>query len=239
MNSLIKKLLLEDTLPELAEFVEVRRSNRAKKLALRMDTKKRVFTLVVPKNISMRRAHNFAIDHEEWMEQKLAELPENIALAHGTIVPILGRPHRIQVMHDTSAKRTDIRAEGGILYVRTNKEDPSGRIVRFLKSMAKEELTILSEEKAARIGKNVKSVSVRDTKTRWGSCSADGKLSFSWRLIFAPYESFDYVVAHEVAHLEHLNHGKGFWKLCEELSENYKDGHGWMKKNSYELMRYF
>lgn len=239
MNSLIKKLLPhENELPELADFVEVRRSTRAKKLSLRLDTKKRVFTLVVPPRTSLRRAYDFAIDHEEWMQEKLAELPLPIALKHGTIVPIFGVPHEIKVQQDNAARRTDIRAENATLFVRTNKEDPSGRIIRFLKNMAKEELTLLSREKAARIDKKVSSVSVRDTKTRWGSCSADGSLSYSWRLIFAPYESFDYVVAHEVAHLEHLNHSKAFWRLCEELSENYEDGHGWMRKNSYELMRY-
>ena len=238
MKPLIRKLLQNDPLPELAEFVEVRRSERAKKLALRLDTKKRAFTLVVPKRISMRQAYDFAIEHEEWMEKKLAELPAEIPLANGTIVPIFGTPHEIKVSYNSEARRTDIKAEGGVLFVRTNKEDPSGRIIRFLKAMAKDELTILSQDKAAKIGKTIQSVSVRDTKTRWGSCSADGNLSFSWRLIFAPYDSFDYVVAHEVAHLEHLNHGKDFWKLCDQLSENYKDGHSWMKKNSYELMRY-
>ena len=88
------------------------------------------------------------------------------------------------------------------------------------------------------IEKEIKSVRVSDTKTRWGSCSHDGRLCFSWRLAFAPYEAIDYVVAHEVAHLRHLDHSKEFWTLCEELSIDYAAGKRWMKENGSELMRY-
>ncbi|MCB1531414.1 MAG: M48 family metallopeptidase [Alphaproteobacteria bacterium] len=240
MKPLIKKLLRSApaALPELADYVELRRSKRAKRLGLRLDTKKRLFILTVPKGMPLHRAYNFAIEHEEWMEQKLAELPAPIKLRHGLRVPLFGTMHTIKIQYDKHAKRTDITLAGGILLVRTNKEDPSARIIRFLRQEARERLYALSQEKAAQIGKKIKGVAVRDTKSRWGSCSADGNLSYSWRLVFAPYESFDYVVAHEVAHLKHLNHGKKFWMLCEELSEDYDTGHSWMKKNSYELMRY-
>lgn len=223
---------------ELADYVVMKRSPRAKRLSLRLDTKNRVFTLVMPKGVSTKRAKAFAIQHEEWMEQKLAELPQPILLQHGTIIPIFGQRYRIKVKYDPDLRGTDIYLDRGVLHVRTNKEDPSSRIIRFLKQLVRDELMILSNEKAKKIGKRVRAVSVRDTKTRWGSCSADGKLSYSWRLIFAPYESFDYVVAHEVAHLKHLNHGKRFWALCEELSEDYEEGYSWMRSNSYELMRY-
>lgn len=240
MKPLIKRLLSSNNeeLPELASYVEVRRSERAKRLALRLDTKKRVFVLVVPKRISMRRAHEFAIEHEEWMEEKLAELPAPIKLGHGLELPIFGQMRRIEVDFNPDAKRTDVSLADKILHVRTNKDDPSPRIIRFLKAQAKEQLSALSHEKAAQIDKSVASVSVRDTKSRWGSCSADGNLSYSWRLIFAPYESFDYVVAHEVAHLEHLDHSENFWALCRELSDDYVEGHYWMRNHGYELMRY-
>ena len=92
--------------------------------------------------------------------------------------------------------------------------------------------------KAERIGKRVRSVQVRDTKSRWGSCAQDGSLSFCWRLIFAPTVAFDYVVAHEVAHLSHMNHGKRFWSLCEKLSANYTAGKRWMQVHGHTLMCY-
>ncbi len=124
------------------------------------------------------------------------------------------------------------------LNILTNKEDPSIRIVRFLKNLAKEKLSKLAHEKASKIDKTIQLVQVKDTSSRWGSCSHDGKISFSWRLIFAPMDAIDYVVAHEVAHLEHLDHSPDFWMLCEDLSREYSAGKSWMHRNSQELNRY-
>jgi predicted metal-dependent hydrolase len=104
--------------------------------------------------------------------------------------------------------------------------------------MAHEGLSDIASEKAGDIKKIISSIKIRDTKTRWGSCAKDGSLSFSWRLIFAPYHTIDYVVAHEVAHLAHMNHGPKFWALCEKLSLNYTGGKEWLKANGNELMRY-
>ncbi len=223
---------------ELAEYVTVKPSTRAKKLALRLDTKNRIFNLVVPKGFNLQRAYRFAAEHDEWMRAQLAELPQPIKLMHGAVIPIFGQNREIIVERNSDGRRTDISLEEHALRVRTNKDDPSSRIIRFLKSESKARLDALSREKAALIKKDVRSVAVRDTKTRWGSCTADGNLSYSWRLIFAPHASFDYVVAHEVAHLQHLDHSDRFWALCRDLSDDYEAGHGWMKKNSYELMRY-
>jgi hypothetical protein len=79
---------------------------------------------------------------------------------------------------------------------------------------------------------------VREKKSRWGSCSSDDHLSYSWRLIFAPPAALDYVVAHEVAHLVHMNHSKAFWNLCRSLSHDFVNGQYWMKNHGHELMRY-
>ena len=107
-----------------------------------------------------------------------------------------------------------------------------------MKRIAKKELTALAQQKAAEIGETIEKISVRDTKSRWGSCSSDGNLSFSWRLMFAPTEAFDYVVAHEVAHLVHMDHSRSFWNLCRDLSEDFIEGQYWMREHGHELMRY-
>lgn len=216
----------------------MKHSKRARRVALRLDPIERVFTLVVPKGMSMRRAEAFAEGQERWMQEKLSALPPKISFQDGVVIPVLGQRVEIKVHREDALKVTKIVLEGGILHVRTNKDDPSARIVRFLKTLIKDELEILSRDKAAEIGRDVQSVSVRDTKSRWGSCSCDGHLSYSWRLIFAPPEAFDYVVAHEVAHLEHLNHSKRFWDVCEALSDNYSEGKYWMGTHGSELMRY-
>tara|TARA_Y100000031_G_scaffold156241_1_gene209907 strand:- start:659 stop:1360 length:702 start_codon:yes stop_codon:yes gene_type:complete len=224
---------------ELPEHIIVKHSTRARRLALRLDTKARAFNLVVPKGMSMRRARAFVESHEEWMQERLDAMPTSIQFIDGASLPILGKERLIDIYYSEDIKRTSIAMDEHYIYVRTNKEDPSGRIIRFLKMLAKTELEKLSRKKAAEIDKSVKSVTIRDTKSRWGSCSYDGKLSYSWRLIFAPYASFDYVVAHEVAHLQHLDHSTAFWNVCRALSEDYLNGHSWMQEHaSDELMRY-
>ncbi len=222
----------------LPPYIKLRKSTRARRLALRLDTKERVFHLVQPKGMSMDRALAFAETHDSWMQERLRELPPIVKFANGSVLPILGQERTVSIIPRMDSKRTTIRLVGEYLEILTNLDDPSPRITRFLKNTAKEKLSLMSEEKAARIKKKVTGVTVRDTKSRWGSCSSDGNLSYSWRLIFAPTNAMDYVVAHEVAHLKHLNHGKHFWALCRDLSDNFMDGQYWMKNHAAELMRY-
>ena len=223
---------------ELPPHIKLKHSKRARRVALRLDPIERVFHLIVPSGVSLRKAHAFAEGHETWMQEKLGSLSPKVSLTHGSIIPIMGSRTRIDIHPEDDLSVTKIILEDHVLHVRTNRDDPSSRITRFLKTMIKDELTLLSHEKVARIGKTISSVSVRETKTRWGSCSSDNNLSFSWRLIFAPPEAFDYVVAHEVAHLRHLDHSKAFWALCRDLSENYLEGKYWMDNHGAELMRY-
>ncbi len=211
---------------------------RAKRMALRLDPKKQIVNLVVPKRGSMRDAYLFALEHKYWIREKLNALPPLIHFTHGTVIPILGEDVTINITYDNTLRKTDIYLKNNELLVLTNKEDPSSRIKRFIINFAKEKLTALSHEKAALINKKIISVDVKDTASRWGSCSQDGKLCFSWRLIFAPLEAFDYVVAHEVAHLLHMDHSPNFWIECEDLSANYSRGKSWMKRHSGELIRY-
>lgn len=222
----------------LPDHVVLKKSKRARRLALRLDPVERVFHLVVPSYTSMRTVQRFAEEHEGWMTSRLMALPPRVVFEHGAVVPVFGSRRRICITVDESFKRTQIELMHNQLRVKTNKDDPQGRIVRFLKGVAKDELLQLSKDKAKHIHKRVRGVSVRDTKSRWGSCSPDGHLSFSWRLIFAPPEAFDYVVAHEVAHLRHLDHSKAFWGVCRGLSDNFIEGQYWMREHRHELMRY-
>ncbi len=219
-------------------YVTLKRSKRARRLALRLDPKDRTFHLVVPARMSLKKAERFAEEHDSWMVDKLMELPEPVPFEYGTVLPILGKNRRIHIFYDKTLRKTFIDLKDKELLVTTNKEDPSGRIERHLKKLAKEELHELAIEKAAMIRKTVKTVSTRDTKSRWGSCSSDGNLSFSWRLLFAPYEALDYVVAHEVAHLKYMDHSNNFWHLCRDLSEDFFEGEYWMREHGHELMRY-
>lgn len=232
--SLADELCLRDIHPDL----QLKISPRAKRIALRLDTAGRKMNLVVPKRFSMARALDFAAQHKGWINEKLGELPQIVALEDGSIIPVLGRDRTLNISYDSASKRTSITLEDNDIIISTNLDDPSPRLKRFLKKEAEETMANLAEEKAASIGVNISAFQIRDTKSRWGSCSPEGKIMLSWRLIFAPWDAMDYVVAHEVAHLVHMNHGREFWKLCESLSDNYKTGKTWMRSNGHELMRY-
>lgn len=232
---------MPDKLSHISPHLRLQVSKRARRMALRLDTKERVVYLVVPARADMTTAKKFAKEYKHWIQQKIDELPEPVPFHDGTIIPLFGRNVEIRVNYDSSLKRTSIELKPRILLVNTNKRDQkevSDRIMRFLKKEASRVIRALAVEKAARIGKTITNVSVRDTRSRWGSCAEDGNLSFSWRLIFAPWESLDYVVAHEVAHLVHMNHGRAFWNLCAKLSTAYEEGRDWMRDNGHDLMSY-
>ncbi len=223
---------------DISPAIALKINPRAKRMALRLDVKKRVVNLVIPKRGSMRSAYLFALEHKYWIRHKIDELPDLITFENGVQIPILGVPHEIKVTLDTTLKTTSIELKNKEILVFSNKEDVTSRIKRFIVAHAKAELTALANKKANEINKIIECVDVKDTSSRWGSCSYDGRISFSWRLIFAPMEAFDYVVAHEVAHLQHMDHSPAFWHACEDLSANYSKGKTWMKRHSEDLIRY-
>ncbi len=230
--------VLRVALHEISPALHLRISPRAKRMALRLDSKTGRIHLVLPPRASLRKGLEFARDHQDWIFKHAAEAPAPIALTDGSILPVLGQDRVIRITFDKSLKRTSIHLNPNEIIVSTNKENPTQRIFRFLKNLAREEITRVSHEKAKQINRIPGDIRIGDTKSRWGSCSQEGNLSFSWRLVLAPLESFDYVIAHEVAHMAHMDHGAQFWALCEELSADFKAGHGWMKKNGHQLMRY-
>lgn len=223
---------------EMDQRIRIKHSKRARRLALRLDPKERVINLVVPKGISIKKAQEFARLNENWIDSVLHELPPVIPFAHERSIPILGADRMIHIERDEHRKTTQIELQNTHLIVKTNKSDPSPRIERFLKNLARDKLTEMAEAKAIDINNPIRTIRIGDTKSRWGSCSEDGRISFSWRLIFAPSMAMDYVVAHEVAHLIHLDHSKKFWALCRDLSIDFLEGEYWMRNHGQELMRY-
>lgn len=222
----------------IENLVTVKRSQRARRVALRLDHKERTVNLVVPSRMPLEKAFYFAKTHEKWVREALSHLEPKIAFLNGVTLPIFGKNVTLKIIVDKDLKKTSIIRTPRTLIVYTNQDDPTNRITTYLKKIAREGLKEMAEEKAMIIRRRISSVTVRDTKTRWGSCAQDRSLSFSWRLIFAPMHAIDYVVAHEVSHLIHMDHGDNFWKLCEALSDNYDKGKNWMHDNGTQLMRY-
>ena len=223
---------------EISPRLKLSISERAKRMALRLDPRSRTVHLVIPKRANLRTAYLFAEQNKEWIRAKLRDLPRQVPFKDGEILPIFGRDRTIIVLYNPALRTTEIILKKDELLVMTNKADPSVRIRRFLQDLAREKLTELSLEKAHLIRRKLLDVQVKDTRSRWGSCTEDGRISYSWRLVFAPPKALDYVVAHECSHLVHMDHSENFWRLCEKTSRAYEEGKGWMQKNAHSLMRF-
>ena len=128
--------------------------------------------------------------------------------------------------------------ENDILWVSGNKEFLSRRVRDFIKEQAQKYLYELSLQKAEKLGCKINRVVIKDTKSRWGSCSSLNNINYSWRIMLAPLKVIDYLVAHEVSHLEHQDHSAQFWKCVEELTEDCEFGKNWLKKNGRYLNQY-
>jgi predicted metal-dependent hydrolase len=169
-----------------------------------------------------------------WVADRLAALPPALAYAPGSLITIDGVPHPI--IHAPRA-RGGAWLEGGALHVSGEAAFLARRAGDFLRAEARRRFSAQAMAKAAVAGLTVRRIAVRDTRSRWGSCSADGSLMFCWRLLMAPAFVQDYVVAHEVAHLRHMNHGPDFWRLTDLLSPHRPQAVAWLSAQGSGLMR--
>ncbi|UPA24437.1 M48 family metallopeptidase [Shinella oryzae] len=210
----------------------IRRDLRATRLTLRIEPGGRALRMTVPSGIAERDIKDFLDRHQGWLMTKLARFRTTNELADGGYVMIRGVSHRIEATGRlrgiTEAVVVDDEA---VLRVGGMEESIPRRICDFLKKEARLDLDRLVAVHAGRIGRKVKSMTLRDTRSRWGSCSADGALSFSWRIAMAPPHVIDYLAAHEVAHLEEMNHSSAFWALCERLCPATEEAKRWLKRN--------
>jgi predicted metal-dependent hydrolase len=214
--------------------VTVKRSALARRVSLRIDPV-RGPVMVLPPKAKLAEAERFLLAHRIWLAERLARLPGKVALADGTAVPILGVPHPIR--HAPNAKR-GVWIEDGALMVSGGSEHVGRRVTDFLKAEAKRLILPQAAELAARIGRKPGRVSVKDTRSRWGSCSSAGDLAFSWRLVLAPDWVLTYVVAHEVAHLAEMNHSPAFWAVVEGLVGDPRRAKAWLKSHGPGLHRF-
>ena len=213
----------------------LRRDRRARRYTLRVEPHDGTITLVLPSSAPLGEALRFAKGKARWIERQVSGLLPRVPFLPGAVVPVLGEDHVIR--HAPEARRGTWRADGEILVSGFADYVPR-RVADYLKREAREALTPRAHDKAARIGCQVARVSLRDTRSRWGSCSSEGRLNFCWRLILAPEPVLDYVVAHEVAHLVHMNHGPRFWSLVETLTEDVGSACRWLKRHGGALHRY-
>lgn len=221
---------------DLQTPVTIRVSPRARRIALRIDAADRKVELVLPPGVPASRGLRFLATKRGWVAARLEALPQLVPFAEGAIVPVLGMPHRIRRELDAAAPPVAI--VDGEIRVRGDPAHIARRVRDHLVATARTELARRARRLALQIGHEAARVTVRDTKSRWGSCSGNGNLSFSWRLIFAPEQVIDYVVAHEVAHLAEMNHGPRFWRLVESLAPGSATPRAWLKRHRSRLFSY-
>lgn len=223
--------LIADGLP-----VTVRVSPRARRMRLKVDTRTRTVLLTIPRRISRRRALAWAAEHSDWVRQQLAAIPAGAGIAPGMIVPFEGVPHRLD--WDPARPRRIERLDGRIV-AGGPIEGLQGRVLRWLKARAAETLAAETEHFCARAGVMASKVGVGDPVSRWGSCSSTRTIRYSWRLILAPAFVRRATVAHEVAHLVHMNHGPDFHALVATiLGADPRPARLWLRREGATLHRF-
>ncbi|AEG06029.1 M48 family peptidase [Sinorhizobium meliloti] len=214
----------------------IRQNARATRMTLRIEPGGRALKLTVPEGLPEREVSAFLIRHQGWLMTKLARFSGESELEDGGTILVRGVAHRIErtgrLRGLTEALVIDDEA---VLRVGGAEEHLRRRIADYLKKEARSELERLVAVYAGRTGRRARSLSLKDTRSRWGSCSAEGDLSFSWRIAMAPPKVIAYLAAHEVAHLQEMNHGPRFWALCESLCPETKDAKHWLKRNGTML----
>lgn len=213
----------------------VERHPRARRLTLRLEPASGRFHLVLPRGVALAEGLAFARSRKAWILGQLDSLPPQVPFAPGAAIPYLGRDH--EIVHQPEARGAVWREDGQICVTGFAEHLPR-RVEDYLKMQARRELGERAHEKAAGIERRVTRIALRDTHSRWGSCARDGRINFSWRLILAPEPVLDYVVAHEVAHLVHMNHSRDFWRLVARLTEDVPGSKQWLRRNGASLLRY-
>jgi predicted metal-dependent hydrolase len=199
---------------ELAAAIEIRPMRSARRLRLRFDEASGIFRLTCPARTSRRAALAWALDQREWIAAQLARSRPAEPFDAGAVVPVEGIDRRIAW---SPGRPRTVSLSDGELRCGGPEAGLERRIETFLRSYALKLMSAEVAEFAAAAGVRATSVKVGDAATRWGSCSSRGAIRLNWRLILAPPAARQYVVAHEVAHLVHLNHGPEFKALEARL----------------------
>ena len=226
--------ILVDDQPVIVNF---RRNSRAKRIILRLTRECSGVVVTLPKNVSAARAQAFVEKSVSWISKHLKHRTPRTVLGPGSIIPLRGIPHEVR---STTTRRGVIAIDPAtrVILVPGDPRHVSRRLQDWLKAQAKAELMAASMRYAKSMEVDFRRVSIRDQKSRWGSCSASGDLSFNWRLILAPTHILDYVAAHEVAHRQHMNHGPKFWRLVLKHCPHASTAKHWFRSNGADLHRF-
>ena len=216
--------------------VEVANNSRSKRLTLRLKPDGRGAKVTTPAHVSEREIRDFVEKNKNWIAVRLARLPKSTIPGDGVRVLFEGVEHKITHL-DRPRGIVEAKLVAGepTLLVPGDVEHMPRRVIDFMKKQARSRLDQAATLHAASLNVRPKSMRITDSKSRWGSCSSNRTLSFSWRIIMAPPQVLNYLAAHEVAHLREMNHSPAFWNLVEEICPDMKAQKTWLRRHGAAL----
>ncbi|MCL1562292.1 M48 family peptidase [Parasaccharibacter sp. TMW 2.1886] len=221
--------------PVLLPPVLWRMSSRARRIILRLDLRRRAIVITLPAGATRQQGLRFLQSQSQWLAQAMADLPppavdQGQIWLEGQAIPILPT-----IILDGRTRLTD---KG--LHVGHPPEEHARHLLSFLKRRAESLFPPLFRQQSLRMDASPAKFSLRDVKSRWGSCTRQGRIMLSWRLIMAPPDIYTYVMVHELAHLRHFNHGPAFWALVDQYAPGgqlgRKKAEKWLSQNGAHLL---
>ena len=208
---------------------------RASRYTLRLRGSVREPVVTIPHGGTLAEARGFLDRHRGWLKARLDALPSATPIADGAIIPLRGSPVAIRHVGGRGLVRVETDENGASLLVSGSAEHLKRRVTDFLKREARGDLEAATLRHAAALGVRVATIRLSDPASRWGSCSSSGTIAYSWRIIMAPPEVLDYLVAHEVAHLREMNHSPRFWRLVRTICPTMEASKQWLARNGASL----
>jgi predicted metal-dependent hydrolase len=220
----------------------IRRSQRARHARILVGAEG--VEVVVPARFPLREVEPFVEEKRGWIERTLRRMRESESelpaarLEDGGEVPYLGERLALRVRVEPERSRAHVARRGAELHVavdRAGREALRDALERWFRKRARAEIAPRLDTAAARAGARYSSLQIRGQRTRWASCSSSGAMSFNWRLLLAPAEILDYVVEHEVAHLERHDHSRRFWELLASRCPEWLGHERWLRRHGHAL----
>jgi len=215
--------------------VAIRRVRNSTRLSLRVSSISENVTLTAPLNTKQDVLLRFLESKETWLKDKLLKISDKkLQVDIGGLIPIFGSKKQLEICSES----LNVRIIGNSIRIPISVSKPGLSVENYLKKLAMEELTNVANYYCDKLGVSYSSIKLRDTRSRWGSCSSNSNLMFSWRLIMAPKNVIRYLVAHEVTHLKHFNHSSDFWFEVRSIFGPYENERKWLRTEGTNLHFY-
>ncbi len=208
---------------------------RARRVSVRICPTRREAIATAPSRRQLKHALAFATERAGWIAHELARLPQGVTLLPGARAPLRGVMHELVCEHGRSAPRIEAGAPPRLIAPAPDVELFEARLVRFFKAEARRDLEARVAAHGYTLNVKPSKIQVKELRSRWGSCTMDGALSFSWRVVLAPPFVLDYLAAHETAHLVEMNHSRRFWNLVRRCIPDYERGRAWLHHHGCAL----